>query len=407
MLYRKIALALAVIMALISVAAFAEEDDAFSNYVYIEDEEITVENLIEVYDLAQKQGLPNEWFNILLMGTDDRGSSSKGRTDSMIVLSLNLSTYEAKLASIMRDTWVKIDGVGYNKINAANVFGGPELAIRTVNENFGLNIEKYVVVNMEGLGEIVDLAGGIDMDITKEEMEYINRYVKAHTYSSGSGSEQLSNYGENIHLNGNQALAYARIRIIDSDYIRTERQRTVLMQLARQMQTIDSDTLFKIVYEMLKYVDTNLNLGDIASLVMAGLNVDTTNIDELRLPVDGTFDSGIFDGVWCIKPNFSKNAEILYDYIYGSSDANDHPTLQRGNQGGAVKRLQILLNKLGAGISEDGQFGQATEEALIKFQKAAGMVESGICNDEVWTALEGYANGQETASNEAQTGETN
>ncbi len=285
-----------------------------------EDEEYDGE-LITVEDYAITEDLPDDWWNILLLGTDNRYTtgSSYGRTDSMIILSVNPATKEAKLTSLMRDIWVKIEGKGSNKLNAACVYGGPELTIQTINANFGMNISDYVLINITGLADVIDELGGIDIDVTKEERDALNKGL--FDLSSQSGMEELEEYGENVHLNGNQAVAYSRIRKIDSDYQRTVRQRYVLTEIAKKLIEENSATsIVGVVNTLIPYVETNLDLTDIMTLAYIGLQLDVDNIGEFRIPADGTYESGTYDGVWCIKPDFEENSELLYDFIYGDDD---------------------------------------------------------------------------------------
>lgn len=259
-----------------------------------------------------------DWWNILLLGTDNRDEIDGGysRTDSMIVLSVNTETNEAKLTSLMRDTWVPIEGHGKNKLNAACVYGGPELTMQTIDEAFGIDTDHYVLINITALAEIIDVLGGIELDITEAERKAINKGL--FDLSSMSGMEKLEQSGENVHLNGNQAVAFSRIRMIDSDYVRTERQRTVLTTIARKLKdNADGTTLLSVITKLLPYVETNLGFGDIMSLASVGLSLDLDSVEQLRLPADGTFDSGNYDGVWCIKPNFEKNAAIFEKFLYG------------------------------------------------------------------------------------------
>ena len=133
--------------------------------------------------------------------------------------------------------------------------------------------------------------------------------------------EKLQESGENVHLNGNQATAFARIRQIDSDYVRTNRQRTVLMAMARRLKDgASAGTLLTIVNVLLNYVETDLSISDILEIGTVGLDMDLSTVEELRLPADGTFESGMYGNVWCIKPNFEKNAALLQEFIYGEAE---------------------------------------------------------------------------------------
>lgn len=295
-----------------------------------DDPDIVVEDPVEVNDLAENESLDDNWWNILLLGGDSRTSGNYDRTDSMMILSINTQTSQIKLTSIMRDTWVPIYGVGNNKINAANVYGGPELAMRTVNENFGMNIEDYALVNMTMLANIIEQLGGIELDITQGEMQYVNRYQQDYAVS-GLPVERLTTYGENTHLNGNQALSFARIRYLDSDYARTERQRKVLIAVAEKLQQNDWFTLLSVMTTALENVQTNITWDRLLELAQLGLSADLNSIEQFRVPVDGTFESGIQNGIWSIRPDFEENTKLLHDFIYDTNtattttDATDSP----------------------------------------------------------------------------------
>ena len=259
----------------------------------------------------------DEWWNILLLGCDSYTKNSYQRTDSMIIVSINLARGEVKLTSLMRDTWITVPGTNkHRKLTELCAVGGPELTIRAINENFGMDISDYALISMEGIAEIIDLIGGLDLDITEAERKALNKGL--FDLSSLSGMEQLQESGEGVHLNGNQATAYARIRKIDSDYVRTERQRTVLIAMADKIKSgASAGTMLAIVTTLLNYVDTNLTLPEIMSIASMGLKMDLSTVEQLRLPADGTFKSGTYDGIWCIKPNFTKNANLLHEFIYG------------------------------------------------------------------------------------------
>lgn len=302
----------AIVMALallLSCAAMAEDDLSG----------LLEGDIVSVEDYAQTEDLPDDWWNILLLGTDNRYEMSEGsysRTDSMIILSVNMATKQAKLTSLLRDTWVPIEGHGKNRLNACTVFGGPDLLMKTINEQFGMNISQYVMINITGLADVIDTLGGLDFAVTEAERKALNKGL--FDLSSQSGMEQLEESGDCVHLNGNQAVAFARIRQIDTDYKRTERQRLVLTTMAQKLKsTTNAATIVGVVNSLLPYVETNLSLTDLMQLGYVGLQVDLDGVDQFRIPADGTFDSGIYDGIWCIKPNFEKNRSLLYDFIYG------------------------------------------------------------------------------------------
>lgn len=311
LLKRMFAIVLALVLVLCS-AAMAEGELAG----------LLAGDIVSVEDYAMTENLPDDWWNILLLGTDNRDEMGEGRysrTDSMIILSVNMATKEAKLTSLMRDTWVPMEGRSANRLNACTVFGGPELLMKTVNKQFGMNISQYVMINITGLADVIDTLGGLDFAVTEAERKALNKGL--FDLSSQSGMEQLQESGESVHLNGNQAVAFARIRKIDTDYKRTERQRLVLTTMAEKLKNnTNAATIVGVVNNLLPYVETNLSLTDLMQLGYVGLQLDLGGVEQFRIPADGTFDSGIYDGLWCIKPNFEKNKALLYDFIYGENE---------------------------------------------------------------------------------------
>ncbi len=265
------------------------------------------------------QGLGSEWVNLLLLGGDSTSGGGYARTDAMIILSINAETAQIKMTSVMRDTWVNLENVGWAKINAANVYGGPRLAMRAVNEHFSLNITQYAMINMTALAEVVDKLGGIDLDISRTEMRYINRYMDDFTVSTLDRT-RLSDYGENTHLTGNQAMAFARNRYQDNDYMRAERQRKVLTAIAKKLQDNNVLTIANAVSSLLPYVQTNIDLTTLLKFASVGLKADIANIAQFRVPVDGTFRAGMYHNVWSIQPDFDENTKLLYEFIYGAGD---------------------------------------------------------------------------------------
>lgn len=287
-----------------------------------EEQPIAKDEILEVEDLMLNSELDDDgWWNILLIGSDSRDPAKYyGLADTIVITSIHPDSGQVKLTSIMRDIWLKIYGSGEGKINATNSRGGPELVMRTVNEYFGMNISDYVLVSIEALADIIDMIGGINVDVTEAELKSLNKQMiwDAEDFEMNS-EEPLEEFGEDILLNGNQALAYARIRNIDSDYVRTERQRNVLIAIADSLQDENLITILGVAGELLNYVETNLSFADIASLAGVGMSIDLNTVEQLRLPVDGSYVSGTVDGVWRIDADFAKNAEALYDFIYNTN----------------------------------------------------------------------------------------
>ena len=318
-----------------SAAAFTETSTAASSLAAAlgdDDAELTPlseEDRVQVTDLKLNTSLPDTWMNILLLGSDERTLNESARTDTMMICSINKETHEVKLTSIMRDTAVVYDDLdehnGTYRINAANYFGGPQYAMQIVNECFGMNIEHYVTVNFFGFQKIAQALGGIEMDITKEEMEQINKNQKQQAkiaYKAGIDESDLENvllttYGENTHLNGRQTLAYARIRKIDSDFTRAERQRKVLAALMDKLKECSGPEIIALGMSMIEYVDTNIDLDTILSVAMGVLGSDMGDVETFRLPINDSYkqetrneESMFYDCDW------EANSRELYTFIY-------------------------------------------------------------------------------------------
>ena len=301
---------------------------------YLADEDAEVEALSEdemakVTNLSINENLPSDWMNILLLGTDERTLKESARTDTMIICSIHKTTGEVKLTSLMRDLNVRLDNIGKHsgeyRLNAAHYFGGANLAMKTINECFGMNIQYYVRVNFYGFRKIAQALGGITIDITEAEMKEINKNVwqqyklakKAGIDESDQEYKKLETYGENIHLDGAQTLAYARIRKTDNDYERTRRQRTVLNELLKKVKERNYMEMVTLATAMMDQVKTNMEINDIFSIAMTVMNNGIGEIEGNRLPVTGTYseerrndDSRLWDCDW------QANQLALYNFIY-------------------------------------------------------------------------------------------
>ena len=284
---------------------------------------------VSVADLSINEELSDEWINVLLLGTDERKLTDKGRTDTMIICSVNRNTGKVKLSSIQRDLAVDFAELGYSSLgvqraNSANFFGGPEMAMKMVNEMFGMNVQNYVLVNFFGFQDAVNAVGGITLDITENEMNKINVAQKqVATFAVGSGmdisgwdNEDLTTYGPNTRLNGQQALGYARIRKLDSDFGRSDRQRKVLIAMLEEVKQKSAVEIAQLGATMMPYLSTNMNLNDIMNVAMVVLQADM-EVDTMRLPVNGSYlqeKRGGQDMLW--DCDFVQNEQELYQFIY-------------------------------------------------------------------------------------------
>lgn len=259
--------------------------------------------------------------NIALFGLDRRTSDeSTTRSDSMMVATINFDTNEIKLTSFMRDMLVDIEGKGKDKLNHAYAYGGPELAINTLNQNFDLNIEDYVSVDFLMLEDIIDIIGGVTIDVEKNEVPLINQYmlevVKKNNLMDKYQPLDESLYGE-IRLTGGQAVSFARIRAVgNGDYERTERQRIVLSAMIEELSNIKVTELPSLAKALFKNTETSITELEALSMAKNYVLGDFTETQTSRIPRDGSFTTGTKHGMWIMDVNFEKEKEFLKGWIF-------------------------------------------------------------------------------------------
>lgn len=223
------------------------------------------ENVIANKNLSTEEieEIEKGYWNIAVFGVDSRNSSvGKGaNSDVIIIVSINRETGDIKLVSVFRDTFLKTGDNTYGKINSAYCNGGPEQALKALNENLDLNITQYVTFNWKAVVTGINILGGVDIDLSKAEYNGINGYITETVKSTGIGSTQLTQPGMQ-HLDGVQAVAYARLRYMDNDYARTERQRKVIQQCFEKAKQTDVETLNALLGVMLEMVATNMTWQD-------------------------------------------------------------------------------------------------------------------------------------------------
>ena len=276
--------------------------------------ELNKDNLGIVEEDLKDYDNVNKIKNIALFGLDSTDGET-GRSDAIMIATVDPIHNKVKLTSIMRDSYVYIDGYGNDKINHAYAYGGPELSIKTINENFGLNIEDFVSVNFSSLPVIINILGGVDIEITEEELQYINDYINDINNRDGTTSPNIT-YAGVQHLDGTQALAYSRIRYTSGgDYKRTERQRTVLEALFNKLTSASVSSYNSLLNKVLPYVQTNLNTGDILSLGTNVLGIGN-NLEQDRFPRDGYCEGAMIDGVYYLTFDIETAKQQMRDYIF-------------------------------------------------------------------------------------------
>lgn len=239
--------------------------------------------------VTQTQGV----FNVLLIGVDSREDQVKGNSDVMILLSINDNTKTIHMMSFMRDLYADIDGYGVRKLNAANNLGGPGLLMSTLEKNYGVAIDNYAAVDFYDMISIIDTLGGVDIDVQDNEVEYLNDYVREMATLSGEDPDQYYVAGPGQqHLNGMQAVAYARIRYAgNADFQRTQRQREILTQLINKMTSASLPELSSYMDEILPHVTHDMSQTQLLSKLTGYLTYRNYTIKQERVPYDGYYTS--------------------------------------------------------------------------------------------------------------------
>lgn len=256
--------------------------------------------------------------NILLIGTDARDLNERARSDSIIIATIDNNTKKLKLSSIMRDTFVDIPGYGEQKINAALALGGPELLMKTIKENFNFTLDKYVMVNFWGFEDIIDGIGGIEVDVKDYEIPEINKFIGE---VRDVKSPPLTTPGLQ-HLDGQQALAYARIRKVgNGSYERTERQRRVLDIVAEKMMDVSVVKYPGLLYDLLPSVKTNIEPLTLLNYAYTVSKFGELKFEQLQIPATELSQGGLYRNKgWVLLTDKEQNGKILNDFIY-----NDKP----------------------------------------------------------------------------------
>ncbi|HAJ96344.1 MAG TPA: hypothetical protein DCO72_01220 [Ruminococcus sp.] len=264
----------------------------------------------------------NHTRSVLLIGTDSRDlNSERGRSDSMILLTINSRTGEVYLTSFMRDAWVEIPNYGGNKLNAAYSFGGAELLMDTIEQNYSVRIDDYLCVTFTGFANIIDALGGVKIEVTPEEAEEINNILK-NEVNELMGDDPVSDLlekGGELILNGKQALSYARIRYVgNADFERTSRQREVITQIMQNAKTKAVSAIPEMVSSAMPHFSTNMSTTE---LYLFSLRVPQMMIYDFRqqqIPADGTWTPVTIDGQSALQVDFAGNIAILNETVYAS-----------------------------------------------------------------------------------------
>ena len=258
--------------------------------------------------------------NILLIGNDSRTQGEDGRSDAMILVSISNETRTIYMTSLLRDMYVEIPGHKGNRLNAAYSYGGAELLMETLEKNLDISVNRYVLVNFQAFANLVDAVGGVELELTNDEVIYINGYLVEYNILEGrpEGTDYLdASLSGLIHLNGPQALAYCRNRYLGTDFGRTERQRKVLSAVIKQAPMSLITNPKGMMDGLLPNLTTNLTQSECLELSLQGPKVITYDIVQNSIPIEGSYSNASIRGMSVLEVDFEKNKEFIRTNIYG------------------------------------------------------------------------------------------
>lgn len=297
----------------------------FAGYTYVNGRFREMQNLPwnpeEIRNVGiseEKQEQMKGYWDIAIFGVDSRDSSlGKGNNSDVIMLcNINHDTGEIKLVSVYRDTYLNVsEKNSYNKINRAYLTGGPELAVKMLNKNLDLDIDDYVTFNWKSVADAINMLGGIDLEITKSEYYYMNAFINETVTATGVPSYPLEHAGM-VHLDGVQAVAYGRLRLMDTDYARTERQRKVIALALEKAKQADWATLYAMVDQVfVKQVSTSIQLNDVIS---AGQNISKYHLTGTSGFPESKREMNLSGKGDCVIPNtLESNVIELHRFLFG------------------------------------------------------------------------------------------
>ena len=248
-------------------------------------------------------------YNVLLIGSDKASEDGSSRSDSMILVSVDSKNKQLKFTSFMRDMWVTIPGYGDAKLNAAYAYGGAPLLMNTIESTFKVKIDNYVTVNFDMFKSLIDALDGVEVDITEAEANFINNTTHAKV-SAGTNT-----------LDGDYALIYCRIRKLDSDFNRTQRQRKVMAAIvdkARQKPL----SVITSADDVLEQITTDISPLKMTFKAFSSPKYLTYGNDQLRIPIDGEYADRMIEGQAALVIDFNENIKAVQKFIYGETNIN-------------------------------------------------------------------------------------
>ncbi|MDE5746070.1 MAG: LCP family protein [Acetatifactor sp.] len=290
---------------------------------------VTVSKLYDKMEYAPAEILADEPMkedgvtNILLIGNDSRAGGEDGRSDAMILVSISNRTKTIYMTSLLRDIYVEIPGHESNRLNAAYAFGGPELLLETIKQNLDIEVNRYVQVNFQAFANLIDAVGGVELELTNEEVQLVNAYLNEYNMLENRpiDTDYLpADASGLLHLNGPQALAYSRNRYIGSDFGRTERQRKILEAVFHQLPSSMLTNSGDMIDGILPNLTTNISKSECYTLSLDAPKLLTYEIVQASIPIEGSYQNATIRKMSVLQVDFEKNKEFIRTHIYGEQE---------------------------------------------------------------------------------------
>ncbi len=257
--------------------------------------------------------------NIALLGLDTREDNNVGRSDAVVILTVDKKHKKLKLTSVARDTYVAIEGRGNDKLTHAYAYGKNQLAVKTLNQNFGTEITDYVTFNFFGMSRVIDYIGGVTIDVTEKERVDMNTNIFPEMRALGIDCPDIEAAGTQV-LNGGQAVCYARIRHTDNDIQRGNRQKTVLTAMFSKVKKTNPLKLPKIAENVISECKTSLSTSDIINMGLWAV-LFSPEIEQLSIPNDNVPSAGkTIKGVWYYVYDLDKAKNEIYSFITADNE---------------------------------------------------------------------------------------
>ncbi|WP_295361697.1 LCP family protein [uncultured Pseudoramibacter sp.] len=291
--------------------------------------------------------LNHDVINLALFGVDGRPDVEGNRSDTIMIISINFKTGKAVLTSIQRDTIARIPKNStikkdsYTKINAAYSYGGPELAVKTINENYDLNITDYVTISFQCMIDAVNTVGGVTINIKDDSiLKYTNKYINDYNRLNNTQAKTLTHTGKN-HLNGIQALAYSRNRYSDNDFGRTERQREVFNKVFNKLTKLSSLKLANLVTKIYPNIRTSMSTTELSTMLRGYMQLDSKKLTNQHVPFDNYYAFVTYEGSSIAPKTLVDNVIQLHQAIYGTEKSYTPSDTVNEISDGIVRRTGV------------------------------------------------------------------